>query len=205
MMVKVSQIGAAITAALVLSGSKVQAHSFKTGADTVEAFFDGANAVLFSPMSLLPSLALGMFLSLWHSEGLVKAWPALILGHVAGFVLAPMVGPWVIPAALAIGTLVATGAALLSRHFRAAALTLSALTGLFTLLAGLEGHTWLELEPAIYLGIFAAASVAVAIGAGLTRLVLEQLDYDWTRIGLRIVASWLAAVQVMMMAFLMVQ
>lgn len=189
----------------MFAGTGARAHSFKTGADTVEAFFDGANAVLFSPMALLPSLALGMLLSLWQSEGLVKAWPALILGHVIGFLLAPMVGDWVIPAALALGALVAALSALLSRHYRGLALGLAFAVGLFTLLTGLEGHGWLELEAAIYLGILAAANVAVAIGAGLTRLALEQFPYAWVRIGLRAAASWLAAVQVLMMAFLLVQ
>jgi hypothetical protein len=61
----------------------------------------------------------------------------------------------------------------------------------------------LELTVPIYVGIFAAASFAIAAGAGLARLALEKVSAAWMRIGLRVAASWLAAVQVLMAAFLL--
>ena len=194
---------AALAAALVISASRAGAHSFGTGSDAFEAFVEGSNAVLFSPYALLPCLSLGLLLTLWQIEGMLKAWPTLIAGHVAGFLLAPLVGGWVIVTLVAAGAGMATLAALLGRHVRAEALLLSLLTGGLTMLVSLEGHGWLELSPSIYVGIFAAASFAVAAGAGVARLALEQLPYAWTRIGLRIAASWLAAIQVLMVAFLL--
>lgn len=188
---------------LIVSAQGAEAHSFGTGTDAFEAFVEGSAAVLFSPVSLLPCLSLGVLLTLWQVEGMLKAWPVLIAGQVAGFLTAAFVGSWVAPVLVITGAGIATLAALLPRHRRAEALVLSGSTGLLTLLVSLEGHAWLELAVPIYVGIFAAASFGVAAGAGLARLALENLRYGWVRIGLRIAASWLAAVQVLMAAFLL--
>lgn len=194
---------AAGSVALLLSTLPATAHTFGTGTDAFEAFVEGSNAVLFSPYSLLPCLSLGLLLTLWHEEGMVKAWPILLIAHVAGFLLAPTAGTWVIPALVMIGTATATLAALRTNHNRIEALALAGIVGFFTLLVSLEGHSWLELSLPIYIGIFAAASFGVAAGAGIARLILEHIPYPWVRIGLRVAASWLAAMQVLMVAFLL--
>lgn len=196
--------GAALAAALLLAGSPASAHSFGAGTDAFEAFVEGATSVLFSPVCLLPCLSFGLLLTLWQLEGMLKVWPALIAAHVAGFLLAPMVGDWVIAALVILGAVTAALAALLPRHSRPEALTLALAIGVLTMLVSLEGHAWLELTLPIYLGIFAGASFAVAAGAGIARLALEQLPHGWVRIGVRIAASWLAAMQVLMAAFLLV-
>lgn len=192
-----------MTAALTLFATAANAHSFGAGTDAFEAFVEGSTAVLFSPVSLVPCLSLGVLLTLWQIEGMVKAWPVLIGAHIVGFLLAPLVGGWVIPALVIAGALTATGAALLPRHVPLEATAFAGLIGLLTMLVSLEGHDWLELAAPIYIGIFAAASFGVAAGAGLARLALENLPASWVRIGLRIAASWLAAVQVLMAAFLL--
>ena len=194
---------AAVTAALVTSATRAGAHSFGAGTDAFEAFVEGSNAVLFSPYSLLPCLSLGVLLTLWRSDGMVKVWPVLIASHAAGFVLAPLVGVWVIPVLVAVGAATGTLAALLPRHSRWEAVTLGALVGGLTMLASLEGHGWLELTLPIYLGIFAAASFAVAAGAGIARVAIDNVPYPWVRIAVRIAASWLAAMQVLLLAFLL--
>ena len=197
--------GAALAAALLLAAPPAHAHSFGTGADAFTAFVEGSGTVLFSPVTLLPCLSLGLLLSLWQVEGMLKAWPLLILGHIAGFLLAPAVGPWVIPAQVALGTGAATLAALLPRHVRAEAFVLTLATGLLTMSVSLEGHAWFELPLTIYLGIFAAASFAVAAGAGLARLAVENIRSTWAWVGLRVAGSWLAAIQLLMLAFLVSQ
>jgi hypothetical protein len=194
---------ATLAAALTFSANAASAHTFGTGTDAFEAFLEGSSAVLFSPVSLLPCLSLGLLLSLWHLEGMVKAWPVIFVAHVVGFLLAPLVQSWVIVALVLIGTGTATLAALLPRHGRFEALVISGMVAFFTMLVSLEGHAWLELTVPIYVGIFAAASFAIAAGAGLARLALEQVSAPWMRIGLRVAASWLAAVQVLMAAFLL--
>lgn len=194
---------AAITAALITLSTRAHAHSFGAGTDAFEAFVEGSSAVLFSPWSLLPCLSLGILLTLWQVEGMVKVWPVLLASHVVGFVLAPMVGTWVIPTLVAVGAITGALAALLPRHSRPEALVLSTVVGLLTMLVSLEGHGWLELSIPIYVGIFAAASFAVAAGAGIARLAVERFPQPWMRIAMRIAASWLAATQVLMIAFLL--
>ena len=195
-------LGAALSAALLFAASEAHAHSFGAGTDAFASFVEGANAVLFSPISLLPCLSLGLLLTLWQVEGMLKAWPVLFIGHVIGFVLAPQVGLWVIPALEVLGAAIASLAALLPRHMKAEVYGLSFVTGLMTMLVSLEGHAWMELAWTIYLGIFVAASFAVAAGAGLARLALEQITSQWTIIAIRVAASWLAAMQLLMAAFL---
>lgn len=194
---------AAFLAALMFSANTAQAHSFGAGTDAFEAFVEGANAVLLSPVSLLPCLSLGVLLTLWQVEGMLRVWPLLIVAHIFGFIVAPTVGVWVIPALVILGALTATLAALLPRHVTIEVFILSGVVGLFTMLVSLEGHGWLELATPIYVGIFAAASFSVAAGAGLARLALEQVRVTWIRIALRVAASWLAAAQVLMAAFLL--
>ena len=191
---------AALGVALILTAGAANAHSFGAGTDAFETLVEGANVVLFSPVSLLPCLSLGVLLTLWQVDGMVRAWPLLACAHVAGFLLAPMAGGWAGPSIVIGGAGVATLAALLPRHNRAETFCAAIGVGLFTMLASLEGHGWLELAAATYAGIFAAASLA---GAGLSRLAVERLPYPGTRIGLRIAASWLAAAQILMAAFLL--
>jgi len=185
-----------------MSSGAAQAHSFGTGTDAFEAFVEGSNAVLFSLFSLLPCLSLGVLLTLWQLEGMIKVWPLLIATHVVGFLLAPLVGTWVIPTLVIAGAITATLAALLPRHTRPEAMALTGIIGFLTMLVNLEGHAFLELTTPIYVGIFVASSFAVAAGAGIARIILERFSYDWVRIGLRIAASWLAAMQVMLLAFM---
>ncbi|MCA0922958.1 hypothetical protein [Pseudooceanicola nanhaiensis] len=194
---------AALTAALIFSATAASAHSFGTGTNAFDAFVEGSNAVLFSPVSLLPCLSLGLLLTLWQVDGMVRAWPVILGAHVVGFLLAPWGQSWVMPALVLVGMGTATLAALLPRHGRVEALVISGTVALFTMLVSLEGHAWLELRAPIYAGIFAAASFAIAAGAGLARFALETVRAHWMRIGLRIAASWLAAVQVLIAAFLL--
>ena len=134
---------------------------------------------------------------------MTRAWPLLIAGHVTGFVIAPFLGDRVIAALVAAGFATASLAALLPRHTRAEALAVSLVVGLLTMLVSLEGHAWLELTPPIYAGIFLAASFAVAAGAGIARIATDAVRHPWVRIALRVAASWLAAIQILILAFLL--
>lgn len=196
-------IKAAVSAAFLLTGSRADAHSFGAGSDAFGAIVEGATAVLSSPVALLPCLSLGLLLTLWQNEGMVKAWPVLIFGQIAGFLLAPFVGTEIVTASVALGFGIAALAALLPRHVPEEAFLLAGANGFATMLVSLEGHGWMELAIPIHLGIFAGANFAVAAGAGIARLILERLPYPWVRIGIRIAASWLAAIQVLMVAFLL--
>ena len=184
-----------------LCAERADAHAFESGADYYAQFLEGAGVILGYPETLLPLLSLGILLSLWHPEGMLRAWPAFLIGLSAGIPLAAVVGTWVISAILIAGLLTASLAALLPRHIRAEALAISFGLGLLTTAASLQGHGLLELPVLIYIGIVFAANLATACSAGIASLAMEQVEANWMRILWRIAGSWLAAIMTLLFAF----
>ncbi|MDJ0628195.1 MAG: hypothetical protein QNJ44_08020 [Rhodobacter sp.] len=187
--------------AVGVCATRAEAHAFQSGADYYAQFLEGASVILRYPEALLPLLSLGVLLSLWHSEGMLRAWPAFLIGQLAGIPLAAVVGPWAISAVLIAGILTATLAALLPRHIRVEALAISLGLGLLVTAASLEGHGFLELPVFIYVGIVFAANLVTACAAGVTGFAMDQVEANWMRILWRIAGSWLAAILTLIFAF----
>lgn len=188
-------------AAIGLSADQASAHAFQSGADHYAQFLEGAAVILGYPETLLPLLALGILLSLWQEEGLLRAWPAFLIGLLVGVPLAAMVGTWITLAIAGTGLLTAILAAVLPRHVGAEVIAISLLLGLLTTAASLEGHGFLELPVFIHLGILFAANLVTASVAGVTRLSMERVTAPWMRILWRIASSWLAAILTLVLAF----
>jgi hypothetical protein len=68
-------------------------------------------------------------------------------------------------------------------------------------MVSLEGHVWMELSSAIYVGVTLGAILPVMLGAATGELLLEKLPASFSRIAVRVACSWLAAIQIMMLAF----
>ena len=187
-------------AALVWSG-RAEAHAFDTGADQYAQFIEGGGVILASPETLLPLCALGILISLWQLEGLLRVWPVFLIGQAIGLPLAAAVGPWVVPAVQGAGLVIAVWAALMPQHGRVPVAVASLALGALVMMASLEGHGFLELPVAIYLGIFFGINLSIAMIAGLARFAMEQVEAAWMRILWRIAASWLAAILVLLFAF----
>lgn len=188
---------------VALVPNAAQAHAFSTGKDTYGAFLEGAGVVLAAPGLILPVVALGLALALWQTEGLLRAWLPFLGPAVIGIVLAPLAGAWAATLPIAIGLVVAVLAALVPLGRIGPALpVLAALTGGAFALAALEGHGWGEVTMAIRTGVLFAANVALATVAGLVRISLERIPHPATRIGWRIAASWVAAILLLSLAFL---
>ena len=190
-------------AALAIIGlaTPALAHSFLPEGGFYDRFIEGALVVLAYPATLLPLVAAGLLASLWHPDGLLRIWPVMIAGQAVGVGVAALVGTWVLPVMMGAGVTVATLAALLPSHSALIVYVAAAITGLLALAVSLEGHGLFELPLAIHLGIFVAANVAVALGAGLPGATLEGNDKAWVRIAWRVAASWIAAVLVLYLAF----
>ncbi|MDJ0824640.1 MAG: hypothetical protein QNJ16_03970 [Rhodobacter sp.] len=184
-----------------LSAARAEAHAFQSGADYYAQFLEGAGVILWYPETLLPLLSLGILLSLWHPEGMLRAWPAFLMGLLAGIPLAAFVGTWVTSVLLIAGILTAILAALLQRHIRAEALAISLSLGLLASAASLQGHGVLELPVFIYVGIVFAANMVTACAAGIASLAMERVEANWMRILWRIAGSWLAAIMTLVFAF----
>ena len=184
-----------------LWGSQASAHAFESGANLYAQFQEGTSVILSYPETLLPLMTLGILLSLWTIEGLIRAWPAFLIGLVTGFPFAALIGPWIVPVILAAGILTAALGAILNSHTKPAALGLSLVMGLLVSMVSLEGHGFLELPFFIYAGIFFGANLVLAISAGLTRFALEKVEAPWMRILCRVAASWIGAILMLVLAF----
>jgi len=171
------------------------------GADSYEQFIEGASVILTYPAILLPVLALGLLLSLWHPEGLPSVWPIFLAGQVLGIFAAVAIGPEALVAFIGLGVGTAALAALVSPVPRVAAYGLAGLTGCGALSVALEGHGLFELPVFTHLGLLFGTNLAVAMGAGLARLVLVRFDAGWVRIGVRVAASWIGAILLLVLAF----
>ncbi|TYB81634.1 hypothetical protein [Maritimibacter fusiformis] len=195
-------------AALALAAGAVPtaawAHAFSTGKDAYGAFLEGAGVILAAPGLILPVAALGIALALWRSEGLLAAWLPFLAGGMAGVALAPFAGSWAGLAVIGTGLVVAVIAALVPPARIGPAMPgLAGLTGGAVALAALEGHGWGEVALATRVGILFAANIALATVAGAARVSLERIVHPATRIAWRIAASWVAAILVLSLAFLM--
>ena len=188
-------------AAAVLAAGRVHAHAFESGADQYAQFTEGAGVVFTYPSTLLPLMALGILLSLWHSEGMVKAWPYFLAGQIVGLFTAAVVGIWILNAMLAFGILLGALAALLGKYNQNIMLGLAGLTGLISLSLSLEGHGLFELPIFIYVGILFGTNIVVACAAGLVRYVMERYQAEWVRITCRVAGSWIAAMLMLILAF----
>lgn len=184
-----------------LAPTPALAHAFTAGAEVYDAFREGISVPFSDPAILLPMATAGLVAGLWTIEAIRRSAPVLIPSMMAGLVLAPLVGPWIIAAALALGLVLAAIGALISPAPGWAALPGTALAALLGGMVALEGHGWGELSAAIYIGIFCGLYALFALPAGLVQAIRERNQATWTMIGLRIAASWMGAVLAMLLAF----
>ena len=189
-----------LSAALVAADAAF-AHAFESGADLYAQFTEGVGVILTYPATLLPLMALGIMLSLWTKEGMVRAWPVFLIGQLVGLIAGAFVGEWILSIMLGLGIVVAALAALLPRFAQPLALGLAGAVGLVSLSASLEGHGLFELPFFIYFGILFGTNIAVACTAGLARYAMERYEADWMRIVWRVAESWIAAILMLILAF----
>lgn len=188
--------------ALMLAPDPARAHAFGVYDSAYNAFIEGAGVFLASPGLLLPILALAVALGLWREEGLLAVWVPVLLATLAGIALAPYAGPWAALPPLAFGLVVAALAALVPpNRFAPARPVLAVLTALAAMVAALEGHGWSEVAPATRAGLLFGLHAALAAGAGLVRITRTAFPHRATDILWRVVASWLAAILLLFVAF----
>ncbi len=196
-MIRAYCFGLSVTLALVPVAA--EAHAFKTGS-AYPQFVEGVGVTISCPPLLLTLIPLGILVGLRQLDGMVRVWPALIVGMLAGQFLAPLVGPVIIAVALALGVLCAILAAVNARYPNAPMRVLSASAGVMAAMVMLEGHAFGELPIAVYLGLFAGANLVVGMVAGLARLGLERYQKPFVRLGAFVAASWVGAIAILLLA-----
>lgn len=165
----------------------------------------GFSAPLDVPSALLLMLAAGLSAALWSPAG----FPRLGWGLLAGAIIAPPLAlllarseiaiPVWPPLALAI--LVAVMAALAWRWPQWLMQALMLVVGIFAVFATLLDHAVGDLTWSTAAGL--AASVLFFTGAAAAAFSLPQmfLPTGIARLGLRIVASWIGAIAILLLAF----
>jgi hydrogenase/urease accessory protein HupE len=174
-----------------------QAHLVNSG---LGPFYNGALHLLLSPGDLLALLAVGLLAgqsgkasARWATVALPLTWVgAALAGLALGAV--PELGWLNIMLLILLGILVAVGVRLPASVM----VSLAALTGL---VHGLENAGAFV---AIDSGLVAVAGIAtgVLILTLLTAALAVSLRADWTRIALRVGGSWIAAIGMLMLGWL---
>ncbi|WP_204318695.1 hypothetical protein [Pseudooceanicola aestuarii] len=199
----------ALSPALLLTGAgggalaprRVSAHAFAAGSDSYDAFTEGAGSVLLYPEVLLPLVALALLAVLHRAEALPRVMPLLLAGAGLALLLAPRLGEGTAPAAMGFGIVLAALAALVPNRLPRPALAVLALTtGGLSLSSLLHGQDLSALPVTLLLGVlFAALLLPMTVG-GAARLVMQGTG-GWRAIALRVAASWIAAILLLMLAF----
>jgi len=187
----------ALTIILNLSPPEAHAHLVQTG---FGAFYDGIMHLLITPSDILVAISLGLLAGLCglpHSRTLVLILPpAWLAGGVVGSLL-PFAGglSWLTTLTFGlVGILVA--AALRMPPWLIAVLGISA-GGLHGVVNGAS----METGGSDSLGLV-GASLAVFIVATLVTAVVTSLHAQWARISVRVAGSWIAAVGLLMLGWL---
>lgn len=183
--------------ALLATAAPASAHLVRTGFGT---FYDGMLHLVMTPADLLAVLGLGLLGGLLGKRASRDGVIALPAGWLAGGVLGTFYpGPHELPVVtalgvLAVGLLVATRARLPETAFVSLAAAIGALhgfvTGATTTAAGGDLLT------------LAGAVVATFVLASLVPAVVVGLRAEWTRIAVRVAGSWIAAIGLLMLAWL---
>lgn len=181
--------------------SEAQAHAFTADQGHYALFVEGVALVVHTPDLCVAILSVGLWIGIWRLDGMPRIWPSLMVGAAAGLALASFVGNTGAAGTYAISLgfgffaivdrPIAVGAMRIATALAGAAIASRALS-----LHGVEG-----LSPMIPLGLFAGLNVAVAMTAGIASLPQRHIAQTWPRIGMRVLASWLLAVTILMLAF----
>lgn len=194
--------GLAAGLALALVPGSASAHAFSTGRDAYGNFLEGAATALANPVLLLPVLAVSVALALWREEGLLAAWPYALAGSVVGLAAAPFAGPSIAAVAMGFGLVVAVLAALVPLGRIAPALpVLAGLVMAAVFASALQGHSFGEVPMATRVGLLFGGHFALSAGAGVVRLARSRVAHPAMTIFWRVVASWIAAILVLYLAF----
>ena len=190
-----------VASCLTLWPWAAMAHAFGAGSGAYDLFLAGAAVPLSTPAVLFCLVPLGLFVSLWREDGMVRIWPGFLAGLIGGAFIAPFVGPGISIAALMFGIVCALAGAISPNIPEPVAIGFGALGGVLSALVSLEGHGLLELPLLIYAGIVFGSILAVVMSAGLVSATLQQWPHQWLRIGWRILISWSGALGILLVAF----
>jgi len=181
---------------LLFYPSYASAHLVTTGLGPV---YDGIGHLVMTPEDLIPVLAIALFAGLRGAAPGRRALFVLPLAWFAGGILGVIIeGLPTFPVAaisfLILGVLIAADLNLSQKLFTAVVVVVGFVHGVLNGIALKEGAGILGL-----IGIMATLFVIIAIVSAF----IVSLEKPWTRIVVRVVGSWVAAIGMLMFGWLM--
>ena len=192
-------LGIAITG-LILISSPADAHSFIGEGGAYDIFVEGAGVVLGDIRLILPLIAVGLMVALWQIDGLISVWPAMIVGNFIGIPLAIISTTAAYQIFTALGLIVAIIAAVKPDRLKPEILFVTFVISVGAMMCALQGHKFLELPLMIYLGIIFGTNLTLAMSANGAGLFLRSITSSWAKIIIRALASWVAAMSLLILA-----
>ena len=192
-------LGIAITG-LILISSPADAHSFIGEGGAYDIFVEGAGVVLSDIRLILPLIAVGLMVALWQIDGLISVWPAMIVGNFIGIPLAIIATTAAYQIFTALGLIVAIIAAVKPDRLKPEILFVTFVISVGAMMCALQGHKFLELPLMIYLGIIFGTNLTLAMSANGAGLFLRSITSSWAKIIIRALASWVAAMSLLILA-----
>ena len=192
-------LGIAITG-LILISSPADAHSFIGEGGAYDIFVEGAGVVFSDIRLILPLIAVGLMVALWQIDGLISVWPAMIVGNFIGIPLAIISTTAAYQIFTALGLIVAIIAAVKPDRLKPEILFVTFVISVGAMMCALQGHKFLELPLMIYLGIIFGTNLTLAMSANGAGLFLRSITSSWAKIIIRALASWVAAMSLLILA-----
>ncbi|MCC0030160.1 MAG: hypothetical protein H6891_07860 [Brucellaceae bacterium] len=176
------------------------AHAVGAGDGPFRAFWIGVLEVFASPPVVVAILASALMATIWRADALLRLWPALAAGTLAGAVVAfaEVANPLAVAlcGATLLGLLGSAGSPLSAGAMRVVAVA----AGVVLSVSALGWHSWSMAPATSYAGTLVALNGGFALAAGLLGAAKAAVRKAWFDIALRAVASWLVAVTLMMAA-----
>jgi hypothetical protein len=194
-------VGAALGGALIVLPDPVSAHAFQAGQEGYALFVQGAAQPWLALPTALALIGTGLMVSIWREEGMLAAWPVIGICAFLGFGLGPLVPPvgTLALAALALGI---GGLGILAPQLpRSGVLTMAGAAMLLSARYLMEDHPLGDLPLPFLFGMALGALAAIAAPAGLVQASRSMVSAPWLLIFWRALASWVAAIAVLMIAF----
>ena len=190
---------ASLAALWALSAGPAAAHSPVNG---VEGFYTGLLHPLTTPEQILALLATGLLLGSFPLRRLAPAFAALLIGLLGGLVLGGDAAASA-PSLYAFSAAVGVAAAITPGRSIATVVVAAGAAGLLLGFASLP-----DPGPPLDRFVTMAGSIIgvlllILYLAGALDLLRERIDSPVVRIGLRVVAAWIAAIAVLMLALVL--
>lgn len=194
--------GAALCCALTTwLPQRADAHAFEAGQQGYEIFVQGVAQPWLALPTAVVLIGTGLLVSIWQEEGMLAAWPVVGISAALGFGLGPLVPP-IGALGLAVAAIFVGGLGILAPRLpRLLVLTTSGATMLLCARYLMEDHPLGELPITFLLGMGGGALSAIAIPAGLVQASRGLTDAAWVMVFWRALASWVAAIAMLMGAF----